>query len=135
MSLITVGSFSKPEEAHLLRMRLEAGGVPAYMQNESMIQMDWLYSNLLGGVQVQIAEEDVERAREILHEPGEALPGDRPVCPNCSSLNTAPDELPRQLAAASLLVVGFPLLFGRHRWKCADCGKSWKEGRSKGLVS
>ena len=136
MSLITVASFSKPEEAHLLRMRLEAGGVPAYVQNENLIQMDWLYSNLLGGVEVQIAEEDAERAREIVNDvPEEALPGDRPVCPSCSSLNTAPDELPRRLSFASFIVIGFPLLFGKHRWKCADCGKTWNEGRSKGLVS
>ena len=67
--MITVASFSKPEEAHLLRLRLEAGGVPAFVQDENMVQMDWMYSNAIGGVRVQIAEEDVARAKEILEEP------------------------------------------------------------------
>jgi hypothetical protein len=38
--MITVATFSKPEEAHLLRMRLEAGGVTAFVQDEYMVQMD-----------------------------------------------------------------------------------------------
>ena len=66
--MITVATFSKPEEAHLLRMRLEAGGVAAYILDENMVQMDWAYSNAIGGVRVQIAEEDVEDAKEILKE-------------------------------------------------------------------
>jgi hypothetical protein len=48
----TVATFSKPEEAHLFRTRLEAAGIPAYVQDEHLIQMDWLYSNAIGGVRV-----------------------------------------------------------------------------------
>lgn len=127
MSLITVGAFSKPEEAHLVRMRLEAGGVPAFVLDENMVQMDWLYSNAIGGVRLQIEEEDGERAREILEDTGEILPSDRPVCPACASLQTAPDETPRRLSFLSLALVGFPFLFARHRWKCGDCGQVWNE--------
>ena len=59
----TIATFSKPEEAHLFRTRLGAAGIPAYVQDEHFIQMDWLYSNAIGGVRVQIADEDVEAAR------------------------------------------------------------------------
>lgn len=55
--MLTVATFSKPEEAHMLRLRLEAGGVPAYIQDENMVQTDWLYSNAIGGVRVQIDED------------------------------------------------------------------------------
>jgi len=68
--MITVATFSKPEEAHMLRLRLEAGGVPAYIQDENMVQTDWLYSNAIGGVRVQIDEDDADRAKEILQDPG-----------------------------------------------------------------
>ncbi|HEY5793111.1 MAG TPA: DUF2007 domain-containing protein [Chthoniobacterales bacterium] len=67
--MITLARFEKPEEAHLVRMRLEAGGVPAFIQDENSIQIQWMYSNALGGVRLQIAEEDFERAKEILNEP------------------------------------------------------------------
>ena len=35
--MIPGGTFSKPEEAHLLRMRLEAGGVRAFIQDENLV--------------------------------------------------------------------------------------------------
>lgn len=130
--MITVASFSKPEEAHLLRMRLEAGGVPAFVLDENMVQMDWMFSNAVGGVKVVIEEADAEAAREILEEPSADLPGDRPVCPACSSTNTAPDEGPRRVAFLSLLVAGFPFLFAKHRWKCGDCGRGWNERTGRG---
>ena len=67
--MITIARFEKPEDAHLVRMRLENGGVPAFLQDENTIQIQFLYSNALGGVRLQIADEDYDRAREILDEP------------------------------------------------------------------
>jgi len=62
----TIATFSKPEDAHLLRMRLDAGGIEAFVQDENMVQMDWLLSNAVGGVRVQVADEDANAARDYL---------------------------------------------------------------------
>ncbi len=62
----TIATFSLPHEAHMLRMRLEGAGIPAFLQDENTVQMDWLYSNAIGGVKVQVAEEDWHRAAEYL---------------------------------------------------------------------
>jgi hypothetical protein len=62
----TIATFSKPEDAHLLRMRLEAGGIQAFIQDKNMIQWDWLLSNAVGGVRVQVADEDLKAARDYL---------------------------------------------------------------------
>ena len=130
--MITVASFSKVEEAHMLRLRLEAGGIPAYIQDENMVQMDWMYSNAIGGVRVQIVEEDAEHAKEILQEPPfDSEPAGMEVCPNCTSTKTAPDELPRRLAFLSMLVVGFPFMFSRTRWRCASCNQVWNHKNHK----
>jgi hypothetical protein len=141
--MITVATFSKPEDAHLLRLRLGAGGVDAYVQDENMVQMNWLYSNAIGGVRVQIAETDLEAAREIAAAPpvgkgdaAEVSEEELAVCPGCSSTNTAPDERPRRLAFLSMIFsmvtfgVAFPFAFLRRRWKCADCGHTWKPERN-----
>jgi predicted nucleic acid-binding protein len=48
--MATVSTFSKPEEAHLLRSRLEAAGIPAFVRDELTIQMNWLYSMAAGPV-------------------------------------------------------------------------------------
>lgn len=119
----TIATFSKPEEAHLFRTRLEAAGIPAFVQDEHFVQMDWLYSNAIGGVRVQIVDDDLAAAREFL-----AADSPQPcpntydiVCPSCGSRHTAPDELPRRIAFLSLLVIQFPLLFTRRRWRCSSC--------------
>lgn len=126
--MITIASFSKPEEAHLLKLRLEAGGVAAYVQDENMIQMNWMYSNAIGGVRVQIVEDDEERAREILREPPMSPePMGMPPCPKCASTATAPDELPRRLSFLALLLAGFPLMISKTRWRCSQCQHAWNE--------
>jgi len=50
----------------LLRMRLEDAGIPAYLRDENTIQWDWAYSNMLGGVKVDVADEDVDAAKAVL---------------------------------------------------------------------
>ena len=129
--MITVATFSKPEEAHLLRMRLEAGGVTAFVQDEYMVQMDWLYSNAIGGVRIQIAEEDVEAAKEILNdEPIQDSDPNMAKCPKCGSTDSAPDELARRLAFLTLMLLKFPFLFSKSRWNCNSCHHVWNEPKA-----
>ena len=65
--LITVTSCSKPAEALAIRLQLEAAGIPVFLADEFTISMDWLLSNAIGGIKVQVAEHDVRKASEILH--------------------------------------------------------------------
>lgn len=132
--MLTVATFSKPEEAHLLRMRLEAGGIPAFVQDENMVQMNWLYSNAIGGVRVQIREEDVSQAKELLNQECPVLEDALIVqCPFCSSAETQVDELPRRFSFLSLLLFNFPLLFSKNRYRCRNCGKVWNEKKRAAL--
>jgi hypothetical protein len=62
--MTTVATFNKSEQAHLLRTRLEAAGIPAFLVDENVTQMEWAL--LTGGVRVQVADEDVEAARKLL---------------------------------------------------------------------
>ena len=71
--LITVTSCSKPAEALAIRLQLEAAGIPVFLADEFTISMDWLLSNAIGGIKVQVAEADVLRACEVL---GIELPAD-----------------------------------------------------------
>ncbi|MEO8352157.1 MAG: DUF2007 domain-containing protein [Chthoniobacteraceae bacterium] len=66
--MTTVASFHSPEDAHLLRMRLEAAGIPAFLQGENIASLRANYLTDDGGVRVQIADEDVEAARKHLLE-------------------------------------------------------------------
>ena len=53
-------------DASLLRARLEGSGITAYVRVENLITLDWLYSNAVGGVKVDVMDEDYEKALEIL---------------------------------------------------------------------
>ena len=64
----TIAKFTKPEDAHLLRMRLESAGFEAYVQDENMIQIDPFYSNAIGGVRVQVVDQDVDAVKAFLAE-------------------------------------------------------------------
>ena len=67
--MITIATFSKPEDAHLLRMRLESRGIPAYLRDENIIQIEgWWASNAFGGVRLDVADEDFDAAKAILAE-------------------------------------------------------------------
>jgi hypothetical protein len=69
----TQASFGKPEEAHLLRARLEGSGIAAYVRDENIVTADWLYSRAVGGVKVDVADEDFAAASDLLkHDLGES---------------------------------------------------------------
>ncbi|MDB6169137.1 MAG: hypothetical protein JWM88_2001, partial [Verrucomicrobia bacterium] len=38
--------------------------------------VDWLYSNALGGVKVDVADEDYERALQVMESEGPSTPAD-----------------------------------------------------------
>ena len=62
--MTTIATFHKSEDAHLLRMRLEAGGIAAFLADETVTQMEWGF--FTGGVRVQVADEDVPAVRALL---------------------------------------------------------------------
>ena len=118
----TIETFSKPEEAHLLRMRLEEAGIPAFVQDEYIVQMDWLYSNAIGGVRVQIADEDVAAAREFLVADRERASqvSVGVTCPACGSDETTPDKFPGRINFLGFLI-DLPFACFKNRLRCQSC--------------
>ena len=74
--MMTLASFSQPMGAYLLRARLEGSGITSYVRDENMVAVDRLYSNALGGVKLDVADEDYERALQILGSDGTATEAD-----------------------------------------------------------
>jgi len=62
----TVAAFTKVEDAHLLRASLEGSGIAAFVRDEFTVVANPLYANAIGGVKVEVADEDYDRALEIL---------------------------------------------------------------------
>jgi hypothetical protein len=75
--LVTIAQCSLPAQAVAMRLRLEAAGMAVFLADEFTVTMDWLLSNAIGGVKVQVAEPDAIRACELLGiDPPEELLGE-----------------------------------------------------------
>jgi hypothetical protein len=64
--MVTIRTCSTLPEAHLLQSFLGGSGIASFLPDENTIQMDWLWSNAIGGVRLQVAEADAERANALL---------------------------------------------------------------------
>lgn len=67
-NLVTIARFDLAGQAHLAKNALEAAGIRSILADEQTIAMDWLLSNAIGGIKVQVLEEDAERAVAALEE-------------------------------------------------------------------
>jgi hypothetical protein len=79
----TIAAYSTPTEAHIALTRLASAGVDAAIRDEFTVTFGWWYSNAVGGVKIEVVEDDVADAREILA----LLPPEEGVlrCPFCGS--------------------------------------------------
>src|SRR5436309_3053264 len=64
--LVTIATFDQAAQARLAQNALREAGIQAAVSDESLIAMDWLLSNAVGGVKVQVREEDAEKAVGVL---------------------------------------------------------------------
>ncbi len=67
---VTVLTVSYPQQLWIIRTKLESEGIECFIKDELTVQSYSLYSNAIGGVKLQVLEEDVEGARGILMESG-----------------------------------------------------------------
>jgi hypothetical protein len=61
----TIAAYREPWEAHLLRGRLEAEGIPAIVVHEHHAGVNWPFSTGLGGAKVQVPGELWREAGQI----------------------------------------------------------------------
>lgn len=93
--LRTIATYSFPYEAQIARAKLDSEGIPAFVADEQTINMQWLYSNAMGGVRLQVPEVFVQQALELLSEDSSEIVEqqqgyDVSPCTVCGSKNTEP---------------------------------------------
>lgn len=147
---VVVSAHSIAMDAHIIKGRLEAEGIPAYLQDDQYITMDWLLSNALGGVKVCVPSEYEEAALQVLQDtedndyqlsqlddsftPEQAesyLPEEPLLCPACHSDNISRLGWSRKISLVMLIFTHFPLPFTKRHYECNDCGKVFKPESSK----
>jgi len=131
---VTLRKFTNLPESLLAKGFLESAGIESFLVDETTIRMDWLWSNLLGGIKLCVNPEDADVAAQILNQeiPERfSFEGDgdfeQPRCPQCQSLNIVYDELNKPATYASTFLLGVPLKIDRRRWSCQSCGNDWEQ--------
>jgi hypothetical protein len=64
----TIAAFNHADQAHFLRSRLEGSGIVAHVRDDHMVSLDWLAALAVGGVKVDVADEDYDAALALLAE-------------------------------------------------------------------
>jgi hypothetical protein len=133
-NLVALRQFRDLPEALLAKGFLESAGVESFLIDETTIRMDWLWSNLLGGVKLCVNHEDADAAAQILSlEIPEKFSvegaGDfeQPHCPQCQSLDISYEDLNKPATYASTFLLNLPVQVSCRRWNCQSCGYIWEQ--------
>jgi hypothetical protein len=73
--LLTIRQFRDLPEALLAKSVLDSAGIECFLGDDNLIRMDWLWSNLLGGIKLRVRQEDALVASRLL-EGGDAPEAD-----------------------------------------------------------
>lgn len=129
MKWVVAETYSFPYEAQIAKTQLEAAGIPARIENEHTINMDWLYSNALGGVRLLVPDRYFEQAQALLAQDFsqelEQEFGLSERCHQCGSTDIKPYTEGKRPAYLVFLLLGFPLFSYKHGTKCQQCQHFW----------
>ena len=137
--LTIVGKYFDPWEAHILRARLIAEGIPATVLGDQHVTANWPISIALGGVALQVPSEFVAQATELIaaYHAGDLEsdllaehPDAQETCPSCQSTDLRA-SLPvgqRALALATTFFFTAPFSIAASNMTCQSCGAQWRYG-------
>ncbi|MBK1897819.1 putative signal transducing protein [Chryseobacterium paridis] len=112
-------------EANRDKQILAERGIQSFIANEQLIQSDWLLSQAVGGIQLQVFEEDIEKAKQALEDYKEnekySLEVEHTiedpefdfVCPKCGSNHIYRDDSATSFFGVSILT--------SHKFVCYYC--------------
>jgi hypothetical protein len=135
---VTVRRYRDLSEAIVAKSLLESAGIPAWIRDENVARLEWQYSNLLGGLRLQVRADQESAAEEILAQPmPETIAFDaqekfeQPKCPVCGSIDIAYEGASRKAALLSVSALAVPLPLGATSWTCHACGARWHDSEDE----
>jgi hypothetical protein len=118
-------------DALLAKSILDSASVECYLIDENTVRMDWLWSNLLGGVKLWVKPEDADAGELLDQDYLESFEVEgvgeyrQPRCPNCQSFDISFRGLMKYLPYG-MLWLGFPTPVTHVAWVCYSCGNAWQ---------
>jgi len=128
--MITLTTVTYLHEAEMLCMRLEAEGIKTFIPDQNTASIQPFYTDAMGGIRVQVGDEDLARAREFLKDELPQANSGMFQCPKCKSDSVEYDWKAKRSAFLSillLLIAGLFFPWFKGECKCSSCGHVWKE--------
>jgi len=140
---ITIASYPEPMEANLMRSKLLSEGIECVLLDEILISVQPFYSNAIGGIKLQVHQDEAEKAREVINESNNAnlhvvykseaaidetnLDHNRLYCPECKSEDVYFERFSTGELFLTIILLGIPALFIKGRYICYNCGNKWEK--------
>lgn len=136
--LVRIKFYQNAIEANRDKQILAEEGIESWIANEQTVQSDWLLSQAIGGIQLQVFEYDLARAEKILEDfesEDSALEVEHTIndpefdflCPECGSNHIYRDEKPGGIFGISVLLLGIPLKVPAQKYHCYHCGNEFEQ--------
>lgn len=130
MDFVILKSFTNYMDAHLMLTRMKDEGVNCWLKNENTSTIMPLLNNAIGGIQLMVHRNELQKASYILKTIDEERK-ENMACPHCSStdvefINTIRKPV-NWLSAAATFFLGDYAVMPEQRYHCFNCGKEWKE--------
>jgi hypothetical protein len=139
--LVTLWRYRDLPEALVARSKLDSQEVWCVLADDNTVRLDWFWSNAVGGVRLQVADDDAEYAMSLLaeeipagftaEETGEDY--QQPECPRCHSRDVTFQSEYRGIALIFLSIavvtgwiLALPVWIPGKSWQCEDCRNRWK---------
>jgi hypothetical protein len=125
---VTVATFKYSSEAHIYRGKLESEGIKVYMADALTIDVDPLLSNAIGGVKLKVAENQKEKALNILDTISKYSlddDGKRIVCPSCNNDKVNYFSTVKEAKSFFWFLIGFFFsslpFYIKYKYHCQNC--------------
>lgn len=130
MHLLTLKTFDNSIDANMLRCQLELEGIQSYLKDENTITTNPLYNLALGGIKLQVLEQDYLKAKTFLEEleltPYTNQNNEVITCPKCKSSNihtgfSSYKDITGIVSLLTAFVFMILPFYNKKVYKCKEC--------------
>lgn len=145
--IVVYKTFTDPNNAHIVKGLLNSYGIECFLSDENIVNLNAMYSSAVGGVKLNVFEQDLGRISTILESENvtaEEIPENEKeengiTCPHCHSSNVAfGGSVKRKFGFSTVvvfsLIISFLLMVYpfnmRKVYHCFDCGHEFKKAKN-----
>ena len=144
MGFVTLKRFDTAIQAHIVKNRLEGDDIICRIFDENIVTLNPMLNFAVGGIRLQVFEEDFEKAKLVLSEIEDKPFTDNQdlviACPNCNSTSLYSDfksmKNPKELIAmlVAFMFSVFPL-YAKSVYKCKACDTEFEPKQRASALS